>query len=136
MTLLIGKKKFGFIFLEVLLAVTILSVGIIAVYQPLLASVSAFNYADERVEAKYFISDKIYQLKQDIQVGITRSLNSTETLLGKGRIYEFTASSLVSDLTKGFYQVTLLVAWSSAGKKRQIERQVYLLKPPPKKKSE
>ena len=114
-------------FLEVLLSVIILSVGIIAVYQPLLVSLGALNYADDRMEADYLLSKKLWVLENETAQGNLDGLASDETLLGRNKPYRYQAfSQPVVTGEQELQQVRLKMSWKDGGRDRSVIRELYL----------
>ncbi len=117
----------GFALLEVLLAVVILSVGVIVVYQPLLASLSALNYADDRMEANYLISKELWELENKVyETGRFVERAQDETLLGKTRTYQYEMSSTSLSDDDKLFSINQRISWSSSGQKKTMTRDICL----------
>ena len=136
MTLLIGNSKKvslnssdGFTLLEILLSVFILSVGIVAVYQPLLACLSTLNYAEERLEANNLLSKEIWVLESKMKLSDLTGLTSDDTLIGSDRIYRYQASSQPLSRDQQLFKTKVEIAWQDAGRAKRIAREICLLLP-------
>ncbi len=123
------SKLVGFALVEVMLAVAILSVGIIAVYQPMLASLSAFDYADDRMEINYLLSKKIWELENEVKLKDYRGVNVTETLVGREKPYTCTSSSFTLTGDHQLLQVRLKINWVRDGRTKSFMREMYLTAP-------
>ena len=124
------KTSAGIALLEVLLSVVLLSAGLIAVYQPLLASVSAMDYLDYRVESRRLIANFIWNVT-DAAVK-TRTLPAepeTGTLMGGRRVVRYRAA--IRPLTKdsALSQLDVTVFWQAGGRKRELTHALYLALP-------
>ena len=119
---------FGMTLVEVLLALTVLSFGLIFVYRPLLSSLNALAHAEARLEAGRLMADQIWELQARLQsdAWITGAVDS-HTVLGARQPYALTwrIAPLVSD--GGLAEASLVLSWTAGGKKWQVKRNLYLL---------
>lgn len=73
---LIGKKKSsGFLFIELLISVLVMSIGLVAVLNSFIQSLRAIEYSNNYFQAGLFLEDKAFEIYNgDKKEGFSRSL--------------------------------------------------------------
>jgi Tfp pilus assembly protein PilV len=118
----------GISLIEVLLSISILSGGLVAVYQPLLSSLDILNYADVRSEASRLASDFIWQLEQDVQrMGELSYENKVGILLGQDRTYQYDLNVYPVSKLPQLRELELSVSWTVGGRQKHINRLSYMV---------
>ena len=124
------QNRKGITLIEVLVSVIILSVGITACYRPLLASVNALKYADERMEANYVLSAQAWQLQEEGVKGGKVSEGMSESMCpAQAKAYRCQkAVKYLSDDGR-LSRVDLRVMWKNSQMVKSIEREFFLIFP-------
>ena len=124
------KRHNGIALLEVLVSVAILCSGLIVVFQPLLASLSVFNYAAYRLEADRLLANHIWELEDAAKRGAASlPAGDSGVLIGRERAfsYKMTATPLSQD--EKLHRLDFDVSWTSGGGTKNMSRSMYLLLP-------
>ena len=112
------KKEQGFTLLEIIIAVSILTVGILAAASLQLSSIRGNHFAGETSEASAWAVTCIESL-------MGKSYNDADLTAGshgpviKGK-YNISWTVLVNDLTPGTKTVIIAVTWAEYGSPRNI----------------
>ena len=120
--------------LEVLVAVTILSVGLVAVYRPMLSSYSALRYAENRLKAHRVLVNRLWHNEEAaVRAGSPALLNVTETIASgrKAFYYRSFAQSISQD--RKLYEVRAEVSWVSSGITKKLRHSTYVHMQAPKR---
>jgi len=121
------KKPTGIALLEILISVTVLSTGLIAVFRPLLVSLSAFTYADRRVEAHRLLKNFVWDLENRAREdGSLSDVQTAGVLLGRGHIYNYDLTVSPLDEKERLHQLDFVVRWPSGGYSKELRRSFYL----------
>ena len=118
----------GFSLIEVLLSVSMLSVGLILVYQPFLRGVSSLGYARDRLEASSLLGGYTWELENEIlQQGQLKPLSRHLILLGKNKTFDATAvARMVKRETRALYETEIVLSWVHDGRRKSVTRNTYL----------
>ncbi len=123
-------QKTGMTLLEVLISVSLLSFGIVAIFQPLLTSLSALNYVDTRSEASRLAANFLWELKEQSTQSKNFLLRSgSGKLIGQTKTYNYDLSVNRFESARDLREVKLSVLWISGGQKKQVERIAYFAVP-------
>lgn len=125
-----GGKARGLTLIEVLVSVIILSLGLVAVYGPLLLSLAVFDEAHARLEAGRLLSNHIWLLEEEV-LRTRRKLPAEQSgiLMGAEKAYEYLVAARALDDEGTLYQASFAVGWKGAPRQRRILRTVYVLGP-------
>ena len=125
------KPKAALTLIEVLISVSLLSIGIVAVYKPLLNSLSVLSYVEVHSEAGRLASNFLWILEEKVRETGSFSIPSeTGSFTGQTRTYQYRLISRDVGSTHDLHEITLLVSWDSGGLTRQMSRMAYLMVPP------
>ena len=116
--------------LEILLSVSILATSLIIVYQPLLGSLNALRYADNRLEAEQYLTDQIFELEsRSVQLKDVpdRQQETVASEDGWNFDYQMVAQPLTED--NQLYSANFRVAWLQSGREKSVAREVYIKMP-------
>ena len=116
----------GMTLIEVLLAVVVLSIGLVAVHRALLASFQTLKYAENRLEAERILSEKKWELEDYLSrmKRLPASLSNETVSLGSRKAsYSLTTDSLGLD----FFVVTHRLQWNFQGQVKRIALKTYEL---------
>jgi len=112
------------------MTVVILGVGIIAVYRPLLTSVNALQYAENRIEANYLVNEQAWEILQTIRE--TKKFPAPvlrEELIGSHTIYTVTFALSAFGFTENLMRAQAEISWHDMGQVKTIKREIYFSKP-------
>jgi len=120
----------GFTLIEVLLSVLILSVGLIGVFRPLLASMSALEFIGNRSEASRLMIHLIWKHQEESRVlgEIVERLGQGE-LVGAESVYHYSLKAEPLSSRGRLYQVDYKISWHEGGRNKSLSRGAYLLLP-------
>lgn len=121
-----GQK--GMTLIEVLLAVVILSVGLVTVYRALLGSLQTLKYAENRLEGHWALIQKVWEMQDYLER--MKKLPVLEddgaiSLGGRNAKYEVEVNPLSAD--RDFFEIRHRLVWKFQGKNKRIERTGYFL---------
>jgi type II secretory pathway pseudopilin PulG len=119
-------SQVGFSILEVVLSVVLVSVGLVAVSQTSLFSLSTLNYANVRFEANRAAEEKIWEVQnQALRWGQRPPATEEGQLLGTERIFAYHLQSVPLQGSSFLFEVRLSVQWLSSGKRNTLNRDFY-----------
>ncbi|MCM8774735.1 MAG: hypothetical protein NC930_00025 [Candidatus Omnitrophica bacterium] len=121
------KTQTGMILLEILLSVLVLSVGLIAVYRPLLASLSALDYADTRLEARHFIADRIWECQRAIleKKRLPTMVQKQPVVLNKRQAY-YQVKIMPLSPDNHLLRLNHVVWWRAGGRIKNVKQFTYV----------
>lgn len=127
--ILLSDSK-GLSLIEVLLAIVILSVGILGVLRPMLSVAGVLNYIEERNEGSRVIRNKIWELEDEIfyeKKPLRAQYNETFPI--RDRSFQYRVSTKPFGRYKGLYDAQLTLSWAQERKRKSVQRAFYLLMP-------
>jgi len=122
-----GKIK-GFSLLELIIAIAILSIGIVTVLEALSFSARAAGLACDTIKASFLVEDKIQELGFQENRKLIVSL-PPETGAEEGKFrwkYTLTPDTLLSIPDVTLYKLDFDIGWQKAAKKRNLSLVAYL----------
>lgn len=121
------KSQSGVTLIETLAAVIIISIGIIAVYQPLLRSLTVLHEMDLRLEANRLASDEFWLLRMN-QTRL-KALSKTpeqSQAIGADRAYDYMIESIPITEDRVLNSVRLKMEWHISGRTKGITQTSYV----------
>ena len=119
--------QLGIALFEVLVSVAILAGGLLAVFQPLYASISGLHDAESRLVANRLVSDQLWGLQELAwRRGRFPLEVPTPVLTSRDRVFYYGVSHRSVGADKGLYQVDAVVAWQTGSRRKNIKRSVYV----------
>ena len=122
-------KRKAFTLVELMIASTILSIGIVMVLRSFLSSASVLDTGENRIMAAQFLEQKMAGLEEEaVKNGEIDPLNSEEQLLLNNRKAVFTTEiAHLEDeaIAEKISLATLTLSWREAGKERKKELSTY-----------
>ncbi len=126
MTILrIGNKK-GFTLIEVMVAVAVLSFGLVMVYQAFFIVLDSYNYSADYLEIAPWIDEKIWH-SQDIimrMAGLENNPRQGE-FFARNKKFSWSLDFRVLDPISNLSEVNLEVAWKEGRRNVKISRSGY-----------
>ncbi len=121
------KSQTGVTLVETLAAVVILSIGIVAVYQPLLRSLTVLHEMDARLEADRLASDELWLLKMNqTRLQALSKASEQSQAVGAERAYAYAIESKPLTEDKVLNMVRLRMEWNISGRLKGITQTSYV----------
>ncbi len=116
-------KNKAFSLIEVMVSVTVLAIGIVAVLEALSFSVRATGLFSDIINAAFVFEDKMQELEfKEKNKMLAQEPGKIEDKAGKFE-YKYT---LVLDSDLNLYKLNFTIGWQRSNKKEQIELNTYL----------
>ena len=127
----LSRERRGFTLVELILALVILSVGIISVQRVLIGSLSALSVIENWSQAERLLEGKIWALDREVRENGKKFQKRQDrgTLLGSERTYQYDMTLRPIDPGAHLMEVRASVSWGGAGGGRSIKRIFYLMVP-------
>lgn len=129
---MLNLKNKGVLLLEVMLAVTILSVGLILVVRSYIASLRTVKISQDLLVANLLLGEKIWQKEQESSqdegiIAANQQGSFPAPFAGFNYQIEFSpAESLPAEYTANLYKASFKVFWQQRGKERSASSLTYL----------
>jgi len=125
MILPIGKRKNkGFLLLEVMVSIGILSIGLVLVLGSFMRSIRAMELSEDYFRAGLLLEAKIYEvLNSDIEEGLSEGVF---TDFGNRFSWNSNVENLEEEGFEDISEVTLEVSWDQGNKKQSIPVSTYI----------
>lgn len=128
MTLRIGNKK-AFSLIEQMVAVTILSSGIVLIYGAFFASLNAFNYCSSRLDALSWMNEKIWETQNElVYSGALIMGGYTGSFVKKTKNFDWTMSvDLIGQAQDSYlWKLALTVFWKEPQRNVSLSQTAYV----------
>jgi prepilin-type N-terminal cleavage/methylation domain-containing protein len=114
----------GFTLVEVMVAAVILSLGMVVVFESFLKGLDTFNFFNNRLNAQWFINEKIWQVQAalDQPIGAFLPAQETGTVMVGNKEFTWQVSLSVLDVQQELYQMDAQMLWREGNKQRVIKR--------------
>ncbi|MCP4650252.1 MAG: prepilin-type N-terminal cleavage/methylation domain-containing protein [PVC group bacterium] len=118
------KPSAGFTLIEVMVSVVILAVGLVVIYESFLVSLDTINFFFNRLNAQFFINEKIWQVQQNLDQSSGSFLATQQSGIERidGRRFNWQINLTLDDVTQELYDVDASISWDEASKSRSIQR--------------
>lgn len=124
-------KQRGFTLIEVLLSVVILSIGIIGVSRPFLASLNSLDYLNRRSEVSRLLTQKYWELESESEkLGQLNQRAGKGDLVGSRDMYHYKMRATPVPPGEGLHRLDFRVSWSQAGTHKTLDKEMFLYVPP------
>ena len=123
-------KGKGIALIEILVALVVLTAGLIIVYQPLLGAVTALDDALKRLEARRFAAGKIWQFQEDsFREGRFKAKPPQGVLMGVKTPFEYETRSTALTPEEELYELEFMISWRTGHVMRRVKRTTYISVP-------
>lgn len=126
-----GIKAFSLV--EMVLAMVILSAGIISVQKVFINSMSAVGIIESWGQAESLLEKKVWEIKRAMKEEKDFSLPpASQGILSGGYpsySYDLTVRAADEDFENYFMEVKIVVSWRTSGMRRSLTRYFYLMVP-------
>lgn len=127
MMLRIGTK--GLSLVELMVAVAILSFGIVILYEAFFTCLNAFSYSQNRLDTQRWMDEKIWQTQDElIRSGSLIMSENTGSFMEKNKNFTWKiALNLIEQAADSFlYKVSLDVSWKEAQRDVKLSQVAYV----------
>ena len=119
-------KKNGFTLIEVMVAVAVLSFGLVLVYQAFFISLDAFNYSADYLAIACWMDEKIWESQDNImRTGSLQDYQLQGEFLARNKLFSWQVSSNLLDQNSNLTAVNLQVNWKEAKRSVKASRFCY-----------
>jgi prepilin-type N-terminal cleavage/methylation domain-containing protein len=131
MMLKTGNKKRkaasrGFTLIEVMVAVAVLSFGLVMVYQAFFVVLNSFNYSADYLAIVSWMDEKIWQAQDSImRTGALETDSTQGEFVARNKKFEWSISSSVLGGSGDLSVVNLQVNWKEAKREVGVTRSCY-----------
>ena len=125
------QDKQGFSFFEVMVAIAVLSAGLILIYNAFFISVNYTNHLTYRLQADILLDEKIAGLKQLLQDQTVLPLTLTEEvervkIHNKPVDFQYTFDLHSVENLPGLFLLDISVSWRENSRRIQLSRSIYI----------
>ncbi|MBU9889675.1 MAG: hypothetical protein KTQ49_07395 [Candidatus Omnitrophica bacterium] len=118
----------GVTFIEVILSIVILTVGVVAVQKTLLNSFAAMSLIENWDQAEELLQQKVWEIKREAveKPKTLGPIQQRSVLLGKDRTYNYDLVVRSGAAEEGLWEAYAKVSWESKGIRHSLPRFFYL----------
>ncbi len=124
------QKKSAFTFVEVMVALAILSSGIVLIFRSFVFSLNQMNHVTTRFYATNLIDNQLYQIQKSLKEYkvLPLKLEPVRNVLVGNKYMDFYQEMSISQVDEfnEIFKIDLTVSWAESGKKKNITRSSYL----------
>ena len=124
------KPSAGFTLVEVMVAVVVLSVGLVAVYEAFLVSLDAIGVFYNRLNAQFIANEEIERVQGELNLPTGTFLPSSQSGIREvdNRTFSWQLNLYLDDINQELYTINAFVSWQDEGTQRSISRAAYAKK--------
>lgn len=118
----------GITLIEVLVSVVLFSIGIVACYRPLLVSLDALQYSEERIQADHVLSEAVWKLNEKVLRGEKLHGGMDQVSIDSG-LARYQIQQIVQYQTEDhrLAEVKLRVSWPHSDRSKAIQGELCLV---------
>ena len=120
------RTRTGFIFLEILVAMAILSFGIMYIFRIFFGSMSALQHLKNRLHANLIIDQQIWEVKNSLQEGRGNDEYIGRKSRGENPRIDLDIRLKKIPAYKNLYELKINASWDEAARNIAIARSVYI----------
>ena len=117
--------KQGFTLIELMVAVAILSLGIVIIYQSFFSMLNYFNYYIDYLDVAYWPDEEIWQIKEEWDKNGDFTYMEGEKTLVKGKAYR--CNLAFSPVESDLYKIHLILSWREGKRNIHLSRTTYVV---------
>ncbi len=121
-----NRKRRGFTLIEVMVAVAVLSFGLVMVYQSFFIVLNSFNYCADSLAIAVWMDEKIWQAQDSIMRtgGLDNNPEQGE-ITARSKKFNWELSSTVLDQAANLSAVNLEITWKEGKRNVKVSRSGY-----------
>jgi prepilin-type N-terminal cleavage/methylation domain-containing protein len=120
-----SSSRNGFTLFEIVVAVVILSVGIVAIYEALIVSVNGFSYYSNALTIQSWMGRKLWEAQDKlVRGGSEATVNEAGTFQSGNKDVQFNLEKQ-SVIDGGLYELRLECSWREGGRNVSVSRAAY-----------
>ncbi len=124
------KNNRGFTFVEVMLAVAILSAGIVGVFRSYLISLDRMTLLTNRLNATIVLDNQITSMERTLRAfnALPFELDPVEKVQVGAKLVEFNKQVDISQVAElqDIFELNLTLSWTEKGREVRLNRSAYL----------
>ena len=127
MTSRIGNKR-GFTLIEVMVAVTVLVVGIVFIYESFFFSMDLFGYYSDYLRVASWADEKVWNIQDDIRrYGFLAQIEKRGKVVKNNKNFYWNAACSLIDESPDMdlYKIELKLSWQIGTRKLRLKRTTY-----------
>lgn len=126
MTLRIGNK--GFTLIEVMVAVAVLSLGIVLIFESFFISLDAFNYYFDYLNVASWVNEKVWQAQDNISrfAGLA-DMKTSGSFVIRNKKFTWNLSYGLTDGREKLYRIDLALAGQQGKRPIRLSRTAYAI---------
>ncbi|MFH1507746.1 MAG: type II secretion system protein [Candidatus Omnitrophota bacterium] len=118
----------GFTLVEVLVATSVLGLGLVFIFQALFVSLDYFNYYSDYLNISFFLDELLWKGKDEIRrTSSIYALNNDGTYTVGNKPFYWNVYDSLIDRDFGLHEVGCVVRWRSGKKVRELSRLTYII---------
>ncbi|MBN3039084.1 MAG: prepilin-type N-terminal cleavage/methylation domain-containing protein [Candidatus Omnitrophica bacterium] len=124
-----GSDKKGFTLIELMVAVAILSFGLVMIYEAFFSYMDAYNYVFRRLEAQRWIEEKVWQTENELVIsGMLMPGDMSGSFIRSNKKFSWNMSiRLIGEIEESsLYELTLEVSWQEVTRDAKISQVAYV----------
>ena len=118
--------KQGFTLIELMVAVAILSLGIVIIYQSFFSILNYFNYYIDYLDVAYWPDEEIWQIKEEWDKNGDFTYMEGEKTLVKGK-KAYRCNLAFSPVESDLYKIHLILSWREGKRNIHLSRTTYVV---------
>ena len=125
MTLRIGSDK-GFGLIEAMVAVSVLALGAVLIYQSFFIMLDAFNYCRDCLAVTSRVDEEIWQARDSLRrLGGLAEIKTEGEFKTRGKDFKWYLSYYLIGSIQGLYGIDMTLCWQEGKRKAQLTRSAY-----------
>jgi len=124
-----SRKKRGFTLVELLVAVAVLSSGLVLMYEAFFSYMEAFSYSYRRLNVQRWVDEKIWSVEDElVRSSILMPGDFTGSFTKSGKVFVWNMSvEMVGELEDSFlYMLALDVSWKEIARDVNVSQVAYV----------
>jgi prepilin-type N-terminal cleavage/methylation domain len=127
MTSRIGNNK-GFSLIEVMVAVSVLSLGALLIYQSFFSALDLFNYCRDYLVVASKVDEEIWQAQDSLRrLGSLAQIKNEGKFETRGKVFQWYLSYYPKDDIQDLYAIDMALSWQAGKRKAQLIRSAYAI---------